>query len=47
MRRDGGQGMGEWREGGMGRVDDTLNPKAMLALALLGMAVGLQPAFPR
>lgn len=31
----------------MGRVDDTPHPMTMLARALLGMAMGLQPAFPQ
>lgn len=34
-------------EAGVGRVDDIPHPVTMLALALLGMAMGLQPAFPQ
>lgn len=34
-------------EGGIGRADDTLHPEVLLALTLVGMAMGLQPACPQ
>lgn len=40
MSMDGGQGLDEWK-GGMGSVDDTSGPVAVLALVLLGLAMGL------